>query len=302
MKKLCGHFAGSGYECRTMPAAPRLSVPKTLKLFIGGKFPRTESGRVLAVTAPANGAHLAHCCRASKKDLRDAVSAARKGAAAWAGATPYLRGQILYRLAEMLEARAASMAEELAAATGARPSAAAAEVTASIDRLVHLAGWPDKLPQVFGSVNPVAAPYFNFSTLEPSGVTVLFAPDSPALLAPVSLIGSALAAGNACILIAGDKFPTPVLSLAEAIATSDVPSGVVNILTGLRSELAPPAADHHDVDSIVDASGDPSLAAILQAGAAVNLKRVQIWNGTETSPYQLLGLTETKTTWHPVGG
>ena len=285
-----------------MPAAPRLSVPKTLKLFIGGKFPRTESGRVLTATAPSNGTHLAHYCRASRKDLRDAVTAARKGASAWAAATPYLRSQILYRLAEMLETRAASMADELAAATGAKPSAASAEVTASIDRLVHLAGWPDKLQQVFGSVNPVAAPYFNFSTLEPSGVTVLFAPDAPALLAPVSLIGSALAAGNSCILIAGDKFPTPVLSLAEAIATSDVPGGVVNILTGLRSELAPPAADHHDVDSIVDASGDKSLAAILQAGAAVNLKRVQTWEGTDINPYQLLALTETKTTWHPVGG
>ena len=285
-----------------MPAAPRLSVPKTLKLFIGGKFPRTESGRVLTATAPATGARLAHYCRASRKDLRDAVTAARKGASAWAAATHYLRSQILYRLAEMLETRAASMAEELGAATGAKPSAAAAEVTASIDRLVHLAGWPDKLQQVFGSVNPVAAPYFNFSTLEPSGVTVLFAPDTPALLSPVSLIGSALAAGNACILIAGDRFPTPVLSLAEAIATSDVPGGVVNILTGLRAELAPPAADHHDVDSIVDASGDPSLAVILQAGAAVNLKRVQTWEGTDVSPYQLLALTETKTTWHPVGG
>lgn len=285
-----------------MPAAPRLSVSKTLKLFIGGKFPRTESGRVLTATAPVNGAHLAHYCRASRKDLRDALTAARKGAAVWAAATPFLRGQILYRLAEMLETRAASLAGELAAATGMRPAATAAEVTASIDRLVHLAGWPDKLPQVFGSVNPVAAPYFNFSTLEPSGVTVLFAPDTPALLAPVSLIGSALAAGNACILIAGDKFPTPILSLAEAIATSDVPPGVVNILTGLRSELATPAADHHDVDSIVDASGDKSLATILQAGAAVNLKRVQTWEGTDVCPYQLLALTETKTTWHPVGG
>ncbi len=285
-----------------MPAAPRLSVPKTLKLFIGGKFPRTESGRVLTAAEPASGMHLAHYCRASRKDLRDAVTAARKGAPAWAAATPYLRGQILYRLAEMLEARAASMAEELVVATAVKPSAAASEVTASIDRLVHLAGWPDKLPQVFGSVNPVAAPYFNFSTLEPSGVTVLFAPDMPALLSPVSLIGSALAAGNACILIASDKFPTPILSLAEAIATSDVPSGVVNILTGQRAELAPPAADHHDVDSIVDASGDKALAAILQAGAAVNLKRVQTWQGTEVTPYQLLALTETKTTWHPVGG
>ena len=285
-----------------MPAAPRLSVPKTLKLFIGGKFPRTESGRVLTATAPASGAHLAHYCRASKKDLRDAVSAARKGASAWAGSTPYLRSQILYRLAEMLESRAASLTEELSSATGLKPAASAAEVTAAIDRLVHLAGWPDKLPQIFGSVNPVAAPYFNFSQLEPSGVVVLFAPDSPALLAPVSLIGSALAAGNACILVAGDRFPTPILSLAEAIATSDIPGGVVNILTGQRAELAPCAADHHDIDNIVDASGDASLTAVLEAGAAVNLKRVHTWKGTEVSPYQLLQLTETKTTWHPVGG
>jgi acyl-CoA reductase-like NAD-dependent aldehyde dehydrogenase len=284
-----------------MPAAPRLSVPKTLKLFIGGKFPRTESGRVLTATSP-RGAHLAHYCRASRKDLRDAVSAARKGADTWAAATPYLRGQILYRLAEMLESRATSLADELAAATGMKPNAAAAETTAAIDRLVHLAGWPDKLPQVFGSVNPVAAPYFNFSQLEPSGIVVFFAPDTPALLAPVSLIGSALAVGNACILVAGDRFPTPVLSLAEAIATSDVPGGVVNILTGQRAELAPPAADHHDVDSIVDASGDPSLAAVLQAGTAVNLKRVHTWKDCEVSPYKLLELTETKTTWHPVGG
>jgi acyl-CoA reductase-like NAD-dependent aldehyde dehydrogenase len=285
-----------------MPAAPRLSVPKTLKLFIGGKFPRTESGRVLTAAAPAGGAHLAHYCRASRKDLRDAVTAARKGATAWAEATPYLRGQILYRLAEMLESRASSLADELAVATGMKPAAAVAETAAAVDRLVHLAGWPDKLPQVFGSVNPVAAPYFNFSRIEPSGVVVLFAPDSPALLAPVSLIASALAAGNACILIAGDKFPTPILSLAEAIATSDIPPGAVNILTGQRSELAPSAADHHDVDNIVDASGDPTLAAVLEAGAAVNLKRVHTWRGTDVTPYQLLQLTETKTTWHPVGG
>ncbi len=284
-----------------MPAAPRLSVPKTLKLFIGGKFPRTESGRVLTATSP-RGAHLAHYCRASRKDLRDAAVAARKGADAWAAATPYLRGQILYRLAEMLESRAASLADELAAATGVKPAAAGSEVAAAIDVLVHLAGWPDKLPQVFGSVNPVAAPYFNFSQLEPGGVVVMFAPDKPALLAPVALIGSALAAGNACILVASDQFPTPILSLAEALATSDVPGGVVNILTGQRVELAPPAADHHDIDHIVDASGDPALAAVLQAGAAVNLKRVHTWTDCEVSPYRLLELTETKTTWHPVGG
>jgi acyl-CoA reductase-like NAD-dependent aldehyde dehydrogenase len=287
-----------------MAAASRLPIPKTLKLFIVGKFPRCESGRTLTAASPGTGAHLAHYCRASRKDLRDAVSAARKGAAQWAAATPYLRGQILYRLAEMLECRAGSLADELAAATGAKPSSAAAETAAAIDRMVHLAGWPDKLPQIFGSVNPVAAPYFNFSMLEPSGIAVLFAPDEPALLAPVSLLGCALAAGNACILIAGDKYPTPVLSLAEAIATSDVPAGAVNILTGVRSELAPVAAEHHDIDSIVDASGSPELAPVLQAGAAVNLKRVHTWEnaGAEVSPWQLLALTETKTTWHPVGG
>jgi len=284
-----------------MPAAPRLSVPKTLKLFIGGKFPRTESGRVLPATSP-RGTHLAHYCRASRKDLRDAVTAARKGAEAWAAATPYLRGQILYRLAEMLESRAASLADELAAATGVKPAAAGSEVAAAIDVLVHLAGWPDKLPQIFGSVNPVAAPYFNFSQLEPGGVVVMFAPDKPALLAPVALIGSALATGNASILVAGDQFPTPILSLAEALATSDVPGGAVNILTGQRAELAPPAAGHHDIDHLVDASGDPALAAVLQAGAAVNLKRVHTWRDCDVTPYRLLELTETKTTWHPVGG
>lgn len=286
-----------------MAARSRLPVPKTLKLFIGGKFPRTESGRSLTAVASASGAHLAHYCRASRKDLRDAVTAARKGATVWAAATPYLRGQILYRLAEMLESRAASMANELAAATGAKPAAAAAETSSAIDRLVHLAGWPDKLTQVFGSVNPVAAPYFNFSALEPSGVVVLFAPDEPALLAAVSLIGSALAAGNACVLIASDRFPAPCLSLAEAIATSDVPAGAVNILTGLRAELAPCAAEHHDVDAIVNATGIVHLAAVLEAGTAINMKRVRTWGAAAAvSPYQLLALTETKTTWHPVGG
>lgn len=287
-----------------MAAVSRLSVPKTLKLFIGGKFPRTESGRVLTARAPGSGGYLAHYCHASRKDLRDAVTAARKGAAAWEATTPTLRGQILYRFAEMLECRASSFAEELASATGVTPAAAAQETAAAIDRIVHLAGWPDKLTQVFGSVNPVAAPYFNFSTLEPCGVTVIFAPDSPALLGAVSLLGAALASGNACILIAGDRFPTPALSLAETIATSDVPAGVINILTGIQSELAPVAAGHHDVDAIVDASGSPSLAAVLQAGAAVNLKRVHTWPNAaaEVSPYQLLALTETKTVWHPARG
>ncbi len=289
-------------ESRIM-SATRLTVPKTLKLFIGGKFPRTESGRTLTAKAPATGAHLAHYCRASKKDLRDAVTAARKGADAWAASTPYLRSQILYRLAEMLESRAANFAGELAEATGCTTEEARAETAAAIDLAVSLAGWPDKLPAVFGSVNPVAAPYFNFSSLEPAGLVVLFAPDRSALFGPVALICAALAAGNACILVAGDAFPIPVIALAEAIATSDIPSGVVNVLTGKRAELIQTAADHHDIDAIVDATGHGETAAVLKAGTAVNLKRVHQWSLVGgITPYQLLALTETKTTWHPVGG
>ena len=284
----------------------RLHVLKTHKLFIGGKFPRSESGRVLPVISET-GTHLANISHASRKDVRDAVTDARKGADAWKGATAYLRSQIIYRLAEMLESRAGDMAAEISAATGARPAAAAAEVSAAVDRLVHLAGWPDKLTQVFGSVNPVAAPFFNFSTLEPTGVVVVFAPDAPALMAAVSLIGTALAAGNACILVASERYPTPITSLTECLATSDLPAGAVNVLTGLRAELAPCVAGHHDIDAVLDASGIPALAKVLAEGAAVNLKRVYSWGAVDwnlpassASPYQILDLTETKTTWHPV--
>ncbi len=294
-----------------MPAAPnsRLSVLKTYKLFIGGKFPRPESGRVLTAAAPAGGVHLAHYGHGSKKDLRDAVTAARAALPGWSGSSAYLKGQILYRLAEMIEGRAEAFAAELVQSTGATPKAAAAETAAAIDRLVYTAGWTDKLSQVFGSVNPVAAPFFNFSTFDPAGVVVAFAPDRPPLLAAVTLIGNALAAGNTVILIASDKFPLSAMTLAEAIATSDVPGGTVNILTGLRTELAPTAASHRDIDSIVDATGDPALTAILRGGSAINLKRVTVFpdkagwtdNDQAAGPYRLLELTETRTTWHPVG-
>jgi hypothetical protein len=294
-----------------MPAAPRprLNVLKTYKLFIGGKFPRPESGRVLTATAPADGTHLAHYGHGSKKDLRDAVTAARGALSGWSGSTAYLKGQILYRLAEMIEGRADAFAAELAQSTGVTPTAAAAEVAAAIDRLVYSAGWTDKLSQVFGSVNPVAAPYFDFSTFDPAGVVVAFAPDSPSLLAAVTLIGNALATGNTVILIASDKFPLPAMSLAEAIATSDVPGGTVNILTGQRTELAPAAASHRDIDSIIDATGQPALTTLLRGGSAVNLKRVSTfpdktdWTDHDKAagPYRLLELTETRTTWHPVG-
>lgn len=300
------------------PSRTRLNVLKTYKLFIGGKFPRPESGRVLTAKSPlpaeapsggGEGQHLAHYGHASKKDLRDAVAAARKAQEPWAASTAYLRGQILYRLAEMIEGRAEAFTAELIRSTGATPEAAEEEVALSVDRLIWLAGWPDKLPQVMGSVNPVAGPFFNFSTLEPAGVVTAFAPDEPALLGAVTLIGNAIAVGNAVILIASDRFPLPAITLAEAVATSDIPGGVVNILTGQRAELAPAAASHRDIDNIIDATGDRALTAILQGGSAVNLKRVNSFpaetdwteNDTVSSPYRLMELTETRTTWHPVG-
>lgn len=284
----------------------RLQVLKTYKLFIGGKFPRPESGRVLTAAAQ-DGRHLAHYAHASKKDLRDAVSAARAALPGWSGLTAYLRGQILYRLAEMVESRAEAIAAELVVSTGCTRETAESETAHAVDRLVYSAGWTDKLPQVFGTINPVAGPFFNFSTLEPVGVVAAFLPDTPPLLAAVTLIGNALAAGNSLILCASDAFPLPAMSLAECVATSDVPGGTVNILTGRRSELAPAAASHRDIDSIVDASGVAELAAVLRAGTVENLKRVQgipaglDWEDSDAAagPYRLLDLTETRTTWHP---
>lgn len=291
-----------------MPAAPspRLKILKTYKLFIGGKFPRPEGGRVLTATHPADRTHLAHYGRASAKDLRDAVASARLALPSLAAHSAYLRGQMLYRLAEMLESRAAAFAAELTSATG---SPSTSEVNAAIDRLVYLAGWTDKLSQVFSSINPVAGPYFNVSSLDPVGVVVAFAPDRLPLLAAVTLIGNALAAANPVILIPSDPFPLPALSLAEAIATSDLPPGSVNILSGLRAELAPAAASHRDIDALVDATADPATAALLQVGRAVNLKRLSHFppdldwadHDQASSPYRLLDLTETRTTWHPVG-
>jgi acyl-CoA reductase-like NAD-dependent aldehyde dehydrogenase len=290
-----------------MKTPSRLPVLKTCKLFIGGKFPRSESGRVLPALS-ASGTLLANVCHGSRKDLRDAVTAARKAAPGWAAATAYLRSQILYRLAEILESRAALLTAELIAATAASPRDAESETATAIDSLISLAGWPDKLPQLFGTVNPVAAPFFSFTSPEPSGVTVIFAPDTPALTAPVSLIASSLAAGNPCILAASERFPTLAISLAEAIAVSDIPSGTVNILSGPHSDFAATAASHHDIDCILDANGTHS--AILRAGSASNLKRVVShcptpaqWQSPDflASPWLLSSLMDAKTTWHPIG-
>jgi acyl-CoA reductase-like NAD-dependent aldehyde dehydrogenase len=283
----------------------RLSVLKTYKLYVGGKFPRGESGRVAAATA-ANGDALGNYCVASRKDFRDAVVAARKAQAGWAKATAYLRGQILYRAAEMLEQRKAELARELERA-GAKD--ADKEVEAATDRLVYHAGWTDKFPQLFGSVNPVASSHFNFTFPEPSGVVIVVCPDSPALLGLVSLVAPAILSGNACIVLASERTPLPAITFAEIVATSDLPAGVFNILTGSRAELAPHFASHMDVNAIVDGSGDPALQVLLQSGSAANLKRYvrravtgEGWHDSAAEdPYWILDTVEMKTAWHPIG-
>lgn len=292
-----------------MPAR-RLSVLKTYKLYIGGQFPRSESGRTMTASHAADGTHLAHYAHASRKDLRDAVTAARAALAKWSGASAYLRGQILYRAAEMLESRSASVAEELAANAGLPAAVARREVEASVDRLVHYAGWSDKYAQVFSSVNPVSSPHFNFTSPEPVGVVAVLAPDRPALLGLATLVARCLLAGNSVVALASETAPLPALSLAEAFATADLPGGALNLLTGSRAELAPWIASHMDVNAVVDGSGDDEAHRTLQGGVAKNLKRVhchalpdeEAWVGEAgRDPYRILDTVEMKTAWHPVG-
>jgi len=285
---------------------PRLSVLKTYKLSIGGKFPRGESGRVVPAQSLDGLTHLANYCAASRKDFRDAAVAARKAQPGWAKASAYNRGQILYRAAEMAELRRAELIGEL---TRAGVKGAAAEVDASIDRLVHHAGWTDKYPQLFSTVNPVASPHFNFTFSEPTGVVAVVAPDAPALLGLVSLIAPVILSGNTCVVLASEKVPLVAITLAEILATSDLPGGVVNTLTGFRSELASHFASHMDVNAIVDGSGDAAIGAVLRGGSALNLKRYAAhalsekeW-ATEAAedPYWILDTVEQKTAWHPIG-
>src|SRR3984957_5221674 len=284
----------------------RLDIKKTYKLFIGGKFPRSESGRYLPAKS-AKGEHLDNFSHASRKDFRDAVTAARSATDGWAKATAYNRGQILYRAAEMLQNRAAELTNEIARSTNASAAKAKREVTAAIDRLVHFAGWTDKYQQVFGSVNPVASSHFNFTTPEPTGVVVALTPDEPSLLALVSLIAPVILSGNTAVVIASEKFPLPAATFAEILATSDLPGGVVNILTGKRAELAPHIATHMDVNAIVDGAGDAEISAKLQAGIATNLKRYANHFSTDwfsakvEDPYWILDTVEFKTAWHPIG-
>ena len=287
----------------------RLKVKKTYKLFIDGKFPRSESGRYLPAKS-TKGVHLDNYSHASRKDARDAVTAARAAFDGWSKATPYNRGQILYRAAEMLENREGELAQEILRSTDVSTAAAKREVTLAVDRLVHFAGWTDKYQQVFGTVNPVASPHFNFTTPEPTGVVAVFAPDTPCLLALVSLIAPVILSGNTVVAVASGAFPLPALSFGEILATSDLPGGVVNILAGKRTELAPHIASHMDINAIVDGAGDPDLSATLQAGTATNLKRyashslaaaADWFAPAAADPYWILDTVEFKTTWHPIG-
>jgi|HubBroStandDraft_4_1064222.scaffolds.fasta_scaffold51156_2 hypothetical protein len=281
----------------------RLDVRKTYKLFIGGAFPRSESGRSYPVSGP-DGTLLAHAARASRKDARDAVVAARKAGPGWAGATAYNRGQVLYRVAELLEGREAQFAGEIVKNEGLSAREAARTVAGAIDRWVWYAGWPDKVAQVAGSANPVAGPYFNFSVPEPTGVVAVLAPADSGLLGLVSVLAPVIATGNTAVVVASEAAPLAAITLAEVLATSDVPGGVVNILTGRLAELAPVLAAHMDVNAI-DLTGAPAGSrAELERLAAGNVKRVfateEDW-AAAPSPARMLAFLEIKTVWHPVG-
>ncbi|MFG2003695.1 aldehyde dehydrogenase family protein [Spirillospora sp. NPDC048911] len=280
----------------------RLAVRKTYKLFIAGAFPRSESGRSYVVN-DGKGNFLANASQASRKDARDAVTAARKAFGGWSARTAYNRGQILYRIAEMLEGRRAQFTDELRA-TGLAKAAANAELDAAIDRWVWYAGWADKLATVTGSANPVAGSFFNFSTPEPTGVVAVIAPDSP-LLGLVSVVAPAIVSGNTCVVVASEPAPLPAITLAEVLATSDLPAGVLNVLTGNRAELAPWLASHMDVNAI-DLAGTPhDQVKALEQAATGNLKRVlrpagDDWAATPGTE-RMTAFLEIKTVWHPVG-
>jgi len=283
----------------------RLAIPKTYKLYIGGKFPRSESGRVYEVTTK-EGAFVANAAKASRKDARDAVVAARAALSGWSGATGYNRGQVLYRIAELLEGRRAQFIDEIATTEGVSRVAAEAQVDESIDRWVWYAGWADKYAQVAGNGNPVAGPYFNISVPEPTGVVAIVAPQSEgSLLGFVSAVAPALVAGNTVVVVASERYPLSAISLSEVLATSDVPGGVLNILTGSPAEIAPWLASHADVNAL-DLLGAGELDWVdLQIAAAETLKRVSPpENGPDAGAPRLeriTAFTETKTVWHTKG-
>ena len=287
---------------------PRLNVRKTYKLYINGEFPRTESGRFYPVKTKS-GELLANACRGSRKDLRNAVQAARKALPGWSGKTAYNRGQILYRIAEVCESRAAELVDELRR-QGSAAADARKEVERVIDRWVYYAGWSDKFPQMIGSVNPVAGPYYNFTVPEPTGVVGVVSPEEPSLLGLISRVAPAIVGGNTVVAITSESKPLAAITLGEVFETSDVPGGVVNLISGLKSELVPWLAAHMDVNAI-DTTGVPGDAiANVQKTAAENVKRVVHFDGAgigwlderrSQSPYAIFDFQEMKTVWHPMG-
>ncbi len=289
----------------------RIGVRKTYKLYIGGAFPRTESGRAYEVLG-SKGELLANASRGTRKDIREAVRAARKAQPGWAARTAYNRSQILYRIAELMEGRRDQFIAEVMAAEGASRARAARSVDAAIDRWVWYAGWADKYPQVIGTVNPVAGPYFNFSVPEPTGVVGVIAPEESSLLGLVSRLAPVIVSGNAAVVIASESRPLPAVTLTEVLATSDVPGGVVNLVTGLRRELVGHLASHMDVNALDAFGAAPEEAAALETAAVENVKRFvrppdsglgrYDWLSERAqSPYLIGEYVEIKTVWHPIG-
>lgn len=286
-------------------SAARLPVAKTYKIYIDGKFPRTESGRYFALE-DKKGNLIANVCQGSRKDFRNSLVAARKAQSGWAKASAFLRGQILYRIAEMLEGRRDQFIAELVL-QGVTAAAAQKEVDASIDRLIYYAGWADKYQQIFSAVNPVSSSHFNFSVLEPTGVVSILAPEGSGLLGLISNIAPAIVGGNTCVVLASASKPLSAVSFAEVLHASDVPAGVVNILTGYRDELSGQFASHMDVNAVVYCDGDSQVAKAIQEAAADNIKRVIRRTKTKWSDvaaqnaYLIRDTQEVKTTWHPIG-
>jgi|tagenome__1003787_1003787.scaffolds.fasta_scaffold20974908_4 acyl-CoA reductase-like NAD-dependent aldehyde dehydrogenase len=277
---------------------PRAAVAKTYKLYLGGAFVRSESGRS-DPAADGAGAHVANVPRGSRKDVRDAVKAARAAQAGWAKKTAYNRGQVLYRFAEALESRADELARAAVVQQEVALASARAEVSEAVDLLVHYAGWTDKLAAVMGGINPVATPYLSFSTPEPTGVVAVLAPDLPDLLGLIAEVAPALAAGNTVVAVVSRRWPLRPLDLGEIAGVSDIPGGVLNLLSGRLDELVAPLCGHRDVNAIVDASGEPERAAAIDELAAETVKRVSRPAGGSLA--RLEALTELKTAWHPVG-
>jgi acyl-CoA reductase-like NAD-dependent aldehyde dehydrogenase len=286
----------------------RIDVKKTYKLYVGGAFPRSESGRSYVVE-DARGRFLANAAHASRKDARDAVQAARKAFAGWSTRTPYNRGQVVYRVAEVLEGRRAQLAEEVQRSEGLTRRQAEAVVDTSVDRLVWYAGWADKIAQVVGGTNPVAAPFFHFSLPEPTGVVAVLAPQASSLLGLVSVVAPVIVTGNTVVVASSAARPVPAVTLSEVLATSDVPGGVVNVLTGALSDTTPTLASHMDVNApdLTGLAGDPETATALEREAAENLKRVlrapdaePDWT-VEPGLERMTAFLETKTVWHPIG-